>query len=196
MAALSPRGLSFGRTVNLFAVVGIIIFLITAGLAASVFIYRNFLISDIKRMDTELAAAKKSFEPEFVDEAARLGNRIESIKSILASHRALSPVFDILEKKTLESVRFADFTFDAKGKEALLSMSGQAKSFNAVALQSDVFGGERYFKNPVFSNFSLNDKGDVTFNFQTMIDPQLLLYRESVLGGSATSTGSGAPSFE
>ena len=61
-------------------------------------------------------------------------------------------------------------------------MTGQAKSFNSVALQSDVFGTERSFKDPIFSNFSLNERGDVIFNFQTTVDPKLLLYREIVLG--------------
>ncbi|HBV01431.1 MAG TPA: hypothetical protein DEF00_03510 [Candidatus Taylorbacteria bacterium] len=67
-------------------------------------------------------------------------------------------------------------------------MTGQAKSFNSVALQSDVFGTERSFKDPIFSNFSLNERGDVIFNFQTTVDPKLLLYRETILGKDDSDT--------
>lgn len=182
-APLQPASSAFhfGRSVNLFAVIGVIIFLLTAALAGGVFLYRGYLIKDIAKKDAALAEARKSFAPEFVDEAARLSKRIEAIKSLLSSHRTLTPLFDVLEKKTLETVRFQDFSLDTKGSEPSLTMTGQARSFNAVALQSDIFGGDRYFKNPIFSNFTLSDRGDVLFNFRTSLDQKLLLYRETIV---------------
>ena len=40
-----------------------------------------------------------------------------------------------------------------KGKDSMLAMKGQARSFNAVALQSDVLGAERSFKDPRLLKF-------------------------------------------
>ncbi len=173
------------RGINFFAGIAIVVFSIMAGLSGFVFFYKAHLMNVISGMDVELAKAKKSFEPAFIEEASRLNMRISGAQELLNSHQAISPLFDILEKKTLESMRFQDFNFSAPdGKSATLTMTGQAKSFNSVALQSDVFGTEKAFKDPIFSNFNLNDEGDVIFNFQTSIDPALLRYRETVLGGT------------
>lgn len=178
-----------GRSINLFFVLAILVFFVVIGLAVSVFFYKSYLIKSIAELDASLLQAKKSFDPEFIAEASLLNARIEGAKELLNSHRALSPLFDILEKKTLESVRFQDFHFNAEGKrEVTVGMTGQAKSFNSVALQSDVFGTERSFKDPIFSNFSLNERGDVIFNFQTTVDPKLLLYRETILGKDDSDT--------
>lgn len=179
---IAPPTVGFGKSVNLFGIIALCIFLVTAGLAATVYFYKGYLISSIGDMDGELARARKSFEPEFIDAAARLNARIEAAQELLNSHRAVSPVFDVLEKKTLESVRFKDFNFTAApGGLVTVSMTGEAKSFNAVALQSDVFGTERSFRDPVFANFNLNDSGDVIFNFTATVNPDLILYRETVI---------------
>lgn len=183
---IGPSRLGMGtHGVNLLAIFSLVIFTIAVGLSIAVFFYKSHFISVISDMDAELAKAKKSFEPTFIEEASRLNARISGTQELLNHHLALSPLFDVLEHKTLGSVRFQDFNFSVADEESpSISMTGQAKSFNAVALQSDVFGGETSFKDPVFSNFSLNDDGDVVFNFQTTIDPKLLLYRETILGAS------------
>lgn len=176
-----PEGAAGRSTVNLFALFALIVFLLTAALSGSVYFYRVYLIRAIQGMDATLAAARKSFEPEFINEASRLHARIEATKELFALHRAPSLVFDTLEKKTLQSVRFKDFSFDARNERTMtLSLTGEAQSFNAVALQSDVFGADSLFQNPVFSNFALNDRGDVIFNFKATLDPKLLRYRETV----------------
>ena len=179
-AAASPGAAL--RRFNLFALVSLVLFLIAAALSGAVFFYQRHLARSIAALNAELVAARKSFEPEFIEEAARLNARIEAAKELLAAHRALSPFFDLLEKKTLESVRFRDFAFDARNLGAItVSMTGEAKSFNAVALQSDLFGSSREWKDQTFSNFQLSERGEVIFNFRTVVDPALLSYRELVL---------------
>ncbi len=188
-SALSPSPGIGGRSINVFGILALIVFFITVGLAVFVFFYKSHLITSINEMDAALALAKKSFEPEFIATASRLNSRIEAARELLSRHRSLSPLFTILEKKTLEQVRFQDFHFTAEGgREVAINMRGQAKSFNAVALQSDVFGTEPSFKDPMFSNFSLDERGDVTFDFKTTVDPKLLLYSESLLSGQDSNT--------
>lgn len=169
-----------GRRINLFTLLSLALFFAAAAASLSVFFYRGFLARQIAAMDSELVAARKSFEPEFIDTAVRLSKRIEAGKRLLAGHRALSPLFEALEKKTLETVRFQNFSFDASNAVPTLSMTGEGKSFNAVALQSDVFGNEKRFMNPVFSNFSLSESGDILFNFKTELAPTLLNFAENL----------------
>lgn len=163
-----------------FAFISLVVFTATVALAAGVFVYRGFLIRDILAKDAQLTAARKSFEPEFVEAAARFDARIEAASRALSRHLAPSLLFAFLERRTLEAVRFTDFSFDAgSGQGATLSLSGEAKSFNAVALQSDVFGEEKHFINPVFSNFALSDRGNVLFQFKAEVDSVLVAYRET-----------------
>lgn len=168
---------------NLLTVIALVVFSVMVGSALWIYFYKSYLIRTIGDMDLAVAEAKKSFEPEFIEEAARLNARIKGAQKLLDTHTALSPLFDLLEKKTLEDMRFQDFSFSsADGQGSRISMTGQGKSFNTVALQSDVFGEEPSFKDPVFSNFTLNENGDVVFDFTTSLEPSLLMYRESVLG--------------
>ncbi len=178
-SVMAPTTLG-GRRVNLFALLALTLFVAAALASLTVFFYRGFLVREIARMDRELVAARKSFEPEFIDTAARLSRRIEVGKRLLSEHRALSPLFETLEKKTLETVRFQTFSFDASAAAPVLSMTGEGKSFNAVALQSDIFGNEKRFVNPVFSNFSLAENGDILFNFKTELAPAFLNYAENL----------------
>ena len=170
------------RRVNLLAILAFLVFFSSIGFAAFVFFYKSHIIKTIAELDASLVLARKSFDPEFIAEASQLDARIEGARTLLKTHRALSPLLDLLEKKTLESVRFQDFTFNGRdGDDITVGMTGEAQSFNAVALQSDVFGAERAFQNPVFSSFSLDEQGNVIFNFQTRVDPKLFLYGETLL---------------
>lgn len=187
----TPQSISAGggggrRSTRLFPIVAVGLFIIVALLAGAVFFYRGYLIRSISEMDSKLAAAKNVFEPEFINEAGRLHSRIEAAKGLFAAHSAPSLIFDLLEKKTLETVRFLDFSYDARNeRETTLSMQGEARSFNAVALQSDVFGADPLFVNPIFSDFSLNEQGDVVFHFKTNLDTARLRYRETVISSGA-----------
>ncbi len=169
-----------GRRLNLFALASLALFA-AAGLASlALFFYHGYLVRQIAEMNATLAAARKSFEPEFIDTAVRLSRRIEGGKRLLANHRVLSPLFETLEKKTLETVRFQNFSFDASGQTPTLGMTGEGRSFNAIALQSDIFGADKRFLNPVFSNFSLGERGDVLFQFKTGLAPEFLNFGENL----------------
>jgi hypothetical protein len=60
-------------------------------------------------------------------------------------------------------------------------MGGIASSFSSVALQSDIFGENKFIQEPIFSNLNLDSKGDVIFDFSAFVDPRLLSYSDSIL---------------
>ena len=66
-------------------------------------------------------------------------------------------------------------------------MSGQSVGFGkntgytAIALQSDLFSSDKYKKyiiDPVFSNLSLDDKGNVLFDLEFSVDPTFIDYKQ------------------
>ena len=149
-------------------------------------------------MNATLAKAKSSYEPNFIEKITELYNKIEAAKGIIKNHVAASRIFDFLENNTLTSVRFKSlsYKFDRKG-QVEITMAGEAKSFSAVALQSDVFGGQKIVKDPVFDNLDLDESGNVTFQFKAVIDPDFLLYKnllagEAAVGGNAAAGASSA----
>lgn len=167
--------------VSLFFVISVIIFIITLIAALAVFSYKKILIERIATMNAELSSAKNAFEPDLIDMLRKFSNRVEVAKKVVDNHSVLSPVFDLLENQTLVGITFDNFKYESRdGAASLLSMSGQSKNFNSVALQSDIFGREKMIKNPVFSDLNLDQSGNVVFKFSASLDPSLTAYKNLI----------------
>ena len=123
----------------------------------------------------------KAFEVQTIEEYIRLDTRIDTARLLLANHIAFSNLLDYLNQFTLKTVRYIDFKYDINAEGmANVTMTGQAKNYNSVAYQSEVFGKNKNLKNPIFSNLDLNEKGDVTFSFNTQLDPAFLSYTRTL----------------
>ncbi len=165
------------RPLGFFSFITSIIFFITVLVAGGAFGWHKYLDSSKLKIQSDLDRNIKSFEPQTLDEYVRLNNRIDSAKTLLAKHVAVSYIFDFLQEQTIQSVKFSDFKYDiGTDGSALLSMNGEAKSYNAVAYQAEVFGKERALKTPLFSNLDLDTFGNVIFNFTTKVDPGFITY--------------------
>ncbi len=165
------------KPIGFFSFIASIIFFITVLVAGGAFGWNKYLENSKANTKNNLERNIKSFEPQTLDEYVRLNNRIDSAKTLLASHVAVSYIFDFLQEQTIQSVKFTDFKYET-GPDgvATLSMNGQAKSYNAVAYQAEVFGKERALRTPLFSNLDLDTFGNVIFNFTTKIDPGFVTY--------------------
>ena len=135
-------------------------------------------------MSLELEEARRSLQSERIAELARIDSRIENAKIILGKHVAVSGIFNALEALTVGSLRLTSLQFGDSKKEQVgsldLRMEGVGRTFNSVALQSDIFGRERVFKNPIFSNLALDKNGNIEFEVSMAIDPELISYRNSI----------------
>jgi hypothetical protein len=177
--ALAPTSAKKQRrgTVNIFFLGAFIIFLGTLLLAVGVFLYQEFLTSSIERKQQSLEKARAEFEPAFIQEISRFDSRINSAKTILERHLALSALFKLLEAKTLKSIQFEGFSYLIEGDGRInIFMKGKARSFSSIALQSDIFGKDKFIKEPIFSNLNLDQKGNAIFDFSAFIDRDLLSY--------------------
>ncbi len=173
-------------SIGIVFLITLIIFIGVLALAIGVFLYQQFLLQNIEKKSASLYRARAAFEPALIEEIGRLDIRMNSAQEILDNHKALSIFFDLLETSTLVSLQFQDLVYkvDEVGK-INVSMSGSASSFSSVALQSDIFGENKFIQEPIFSNLNLDNKGNVVFDFSAFIDPRLLSYSDSVLQGNS-----------
>ena len=182
---------------SLLAYLALVIFSISVLLALGMFGYKFYLKYSIAKMGVDLENARATLQPEIIRELTRLDNRIISSQELIAQHKILSPLFEFLEISTPRTVRFSDFRYSMTPQGLELSMTGEARGYAALALQSDIFNKSQYFKDSIFSNLKLNTKGDVIFSFRAVVDPSLVSYQREVerigaLAPIATSTATSA----
>ena len=139
-------------------------------------------------MGADLERARAALEPEIIRELIRLDNRIISTKNLISGHQIFTPLFKFLEVSTPKTVRFTNFNYRMTEQGLELQMRGEARGYAALALQADIFSKSQYFKNPIFSELNLNQKGDVNFFFKTVIDPSLVSYEKKVERINPSST--------
>jgi hypothetical protein len=176
VANLSQKPTSRG----LFSFLATIIFVLSLIAGVVVFGYNFYLTSNIAKMGNDLTTAKASLDPYTINQISRLNSRIISTQTLLSSHVVLSPLFDFLENSTLKSLRWTNFNYGMTKDGLQLMMQGQARGYSALALQADIFNKTKYIKSPLFTNLTLDDKGNVTFIFSAILDPSIVSYKKSI----------------
>ena len=170
-----------GGVVGIMTLLSLVIFIISIALSGGVFLYQQYLQRSIENKKDSIDRARAAFEPSLIRDLSRLDARIESAKEILSTHLAPSTVFSLLEDLTLQNVRFTNFSYEATdGGIGKLKLRGIARSFNAIAQQSNLIGASIVVHDPIFSNLGLDDKGNVTFDFTATVDARLLSYKEQI----------------
>lgn len=174
-------------SIGVVFLITLIIFISVIALAIGVFLYQQFLFQNIEKKRSSLDRARAAFEPALIEEMGRLDIRMKSAREILYNHKALSVFFDLLEVNTLASLQFENFNYKIDETDRVsISMSGIAPSFSSVALQSDIFGENKFIQEPIFSNINLDNKGNVIFDFSAFVDPRLLSFVDNALPSNST----------
>lgn len=161
-----------------FFVFSLIVFFVSVAIFGGLFFYRAILNNDIKKLANSFNNAKSVFDLNLISDIAKVSDKINFSKSILAKHTTPVPFFDFLESSTLPEVRFTKFDYSvSKEGEYLVSLDGSARSYIALASQSKIFEKNSNFKNISFSGLSLGDKGLVNFKVQLSLTPEFLAYK-------------------
>lgn len=173
-------------TINLFSLLATVLFIIAIALSGGVYFYQGIVQKQIDNASASLDRAKAAFEPDTINQIVRLDTRIETGKKLLASHISITPFFDLLSSITLKSVRYKDFSFSyAAADKISVSMKGQATSYAAVALESDLLNTQKRLKNTILTDMTLEPAGTVSFNVSTIIDQGLLAYSPINVGSAS-----------
>ncbi len=187
---LAPERVVHSHPINMLTVVSVFVFFSVVLTAGGLYFYKATLTKRIDQMNKDLIIAKNRFEPAKINQLKELDKRLSSATSILAGHVAISPIFDLLEKVTLKTVRYTKFSyaFSTETNSRIdVQMSGQAVGYRSIALQSDLFSEhKKEIIDPVFSNLSLDNKGNVIFDLNFSVDPSFINYEQLILT-SATS---------
>ena len=173
----SPRSISFLTVIAIF-----ILFTVLLATGALYF-YKGIIAKNITTMNNNLALAKNRFEPSKITELQVLDRRLQASSQILSKHIAISPIFQSLQAVTMKTVRYTKFNYDFAGdtsSKITVKMSGVALGYSFLALQSDLFAKNKNFIDPVFSNLTLNENGNVVFDLDFSVDPSLLDYKNSL----------------
>lgn len=174
---ITQSPVSRSSNIDLFSLIAMVLFILSLGLSGGVFFWQNLITKDIETKKATLERARDAFEPDLIKKIIRLDSRIENGKVLLASHISVTRLFDALSTITLRGVRFRDFSFSYLAKDKIeVSMKGQAQSFAAVAIQSDFFNQQKYLKNTLIGDLSLEPTGTIGFSVNTTIDPELVSY--------------------
>ena len=154
----------------------VLIFIVVVLLSAGLFAYNWYLSNNIKKMGNDLESAKLALNSETIDSLSRLDARLNITEGLLEKHIALSPFFEFLEASTLQNVSFNDFNYAHTENGIEITMKGLARGYSAVALQADIFNKSDFLQDPLFSDLNLDERGNVTFELEAIINPSLLKY--------------------
>lgn len=185
------------RGTSFFMGLAIIIFVLSLAAVGGAFAWKQVLLSQQLGYQQDLATREKQFNTDLISQLKETNVKIDMAKQLLANHLALSQIFGLIGRVTIENVRFMSMDLDAptkSGDDIKVTLSGYGTSLSAVAFQSDVMNKlEQYdlrkvIKNPILSDPSLDNNGTVAFGFTASIDPSSLSYEQSVTGSTSTTT--------
>ena len=162
--------------------------------AGGMYFYYYGAQKKIVDMTDQIQKAAKAYDTSFIAEMQATDKRLRSATTILSSHIIVSPIFQALGELTLKTVAFNnfDYSFNTKG-EVVVTMKGKAVNYEAIALQSDMLSTNRFIKDPVFSNLNLDDKGNVTFELNFIVDRSFVNYIDDIDREKATTPEIEAP---
>lgn len=172
---------------NIFTLISFVVFLVVIVMAVGTFLYKLKLENDIDNQIAQLAQASESLDQQFIFEASRLDTRLKTVQKLLNDHLSPSQIFVILEEYTINNLRFNSLSFSFNGEGNLaLSGSGSGVGYESIIQQSDAYGRSELLRDVIFSNLQNNEQNIVSFSFQSVVDPRLINYRETLSKTSPT----------
>ncbi len=152
--------------------------------AGVVYFYKGSLTASVSKMHSDLDLASQAFDPDFILEMQTLDKRLNAASEVLSKHVAVSPIFAELQSATLKSIQFTKFSYGLvgeKGAEKIdVKMSGRAGRYESLALESDELAKNKYIKDPIFSNLTLDEQGNVLFDLEFYVDAHFVSFGETL----------------
>ena len=155
--------------------------ILVMGAYGALYFYRGFVQDSNDNKKAQVEAAIQNFEPELTNELTVIKARMDAGKTLIENHKAFSLLFSLLELNTVQLLRFTEVSYKVgDDKKIQIAMKGEARSYNAIAYQSDVFAKVEQLKNPVVSNLRLGEGGIISFDFTAELDPSAVSYKRLV----------------
>jgi hypothetical protein len=153
-----------------------ILILSLAGMGISYF-YNQAIQTRAEVLSNSLRKEEESFEPALINELVEKAGRIEIAKKLLGQHTTVIPIFTFLEESTLQSISFAKFNYSVEEGIPEVSMSGLARNYSALALQSEEFQKNKNIEDVSIANLFLDRDGGVKFDIKITFNPAFIRYK-------------------
>lgn len=177
------------QPISLVSTLALVVLIASILLAGGAYAYQYWLDYEINRecpdpaqnvtsgcgLIASLNKEKQALDEGLLTEFKRLAAKLDLANKLISKHVTVLPIMDLLSELTLESVRFTSFDYDGKN----ITISGVAKSYEDVAVQSNVFDREKLISGFLFSDLNLDTAGNVVFKLVLTVDPRLLSYELS-----------------
>ena len=176
------------RPVGILLLASIFILFVVLLATGGLYFYKGVVAKNIADMENTLVLAKNRFEPSKITELQTLDKRLRASTEILSKHITVTPVFTALNDLTMKTVRYTKFSYDLgtdKNSTVNIKISGQAIGYRSIALQSDLLGTNKSFIDPVFSNLTLDNSGNVLFDLEFSVDPDFVNYKQALAASTA-----------
>lgn len=173
--------------VSIFNFLATLVFFASLAAGGGMYFYKHSLETKIENQQADLRRAEAAFEPEAIDRLATLDRRLSASEEILDTHLSVTPLLDLIESATVISVQFTDFSYELPekpGDAIKVSLTGVGPGYKTVGLQEEAFAGNKYIKNPIFSDLALGTRGQITFHVDFDVDPALLSYEPGSSGAA------------
>ncbi len=171
-------------SVSLVSTVSFLILLLSILLAGGTYGYEKLLDNEINRpcpdpnqvetrgcgLEASLNKERQALDEGLLTEFKRLATKLNLASSLISNHLTILPMIDLLSELTLENVRYTNFDYN----NTTITISGLAKSYDDIAVQSNVFDKEKMIKGFIFSDLNLDNQGNVVFKLVMNVDPRLL----------------------
>ncbi len=169
---------------SIFSFIATLIFFGSLASAGAIYFYKSSITKANLEKASQIQIARNSFEPDTIATLARLDRRITDAKKLLAGHIVVSPIFDALEINTLKSIQFTKFSYSTPvdpSAPVTVRMSGRARDYASIALQSDQLATNKNIHNSIFSNLALDAQtGSVSFDLVFTVDRSLVRFSDHV----------------
>jgi hypothetical protein len=172
------------RPIGILLIASIFILFTVLLATGGLYFYKGVVTKNLADQQANLTLAQNRFEPSKITELQILDKRLRASTEILSKHITITPIFTVLQDLTMKSVRYTKFSYDVSTSQNAtvdIKMSGQAMGYRSIALQSDLFAQNKNIIDPVFSNLTLDNSGNVVFDLEFSVDPGFVNYKQTLL---------------
>jgi hypothetical protein len=163
---------------GILLVVSVVLLVLSLLSVGGVLLYEKYLDGALVSKKESLQKQRDSFAPELIREMSRLDRKLEVAQTLLQEHVSVTGIFELLQELTLKTVRFTNLSYTQTEEGIQVKLQGEGQSFTSVALQSDEFGKSSFLSEAVFSNFQLNERGNVNFSVSAIVKPSVVSFVE------------------
>ena len=178
---------------SIFMKMSVFLFFVSLLAFGGAFFYKTSITKQIEELTISLERAKAAFDPNLIAEIERLTSDLAVAGKVLGEHRLPSGIFNIVEDLAHNDVKFSRFDYSFtpsqlsgipgttskgfSGSSARVTIMGEAKNYTILAEQSKIMEESNKVDAFSFSNFTLSETGNVTFDLNMVFNPTSLFTR-------------------